>query len=140
MDISVMCILIINAKIWTTYLLFVKQCMHLVYQEIHLKPFLYMWTIMNVYFLGHLLLFDYNKEPEQRCMTDHRIKNNPLSSFENKQRSVSNISYMVFFPYFTIYGVIITGLYQAQDVLYRTLPNLYPELSVLTLYPISVNA
>ena len=21
----------------------------------------------------------YNKEPEQRCMTDHRIKNNPLS-------------------------------------------------------------
>ena len=28
----------------------------------------------------------YNKEPEQRCMTDHRIKNNPLSSFENKQR------------------------------------------------------
>jgi hypothetical protein len=38
----------------------------------------------------------YNKEPEQRCMTDHRIKNNPLSSFENKQRSVSNISYMVF--------------------------------------------
>jgi hypothetical protein len=35
-------------------------------------------------------------EPEQRCMTDHRIKNNPLSSFENKQRSVSNISYMVF--------------------------------------------
>jgi hypothetical protein len=34
----------------------------------------------------------YNKEPEQRCMTDHRIKNNPLSSFENKQRSFSNIS------------------------------------------------
>ena len=30
MDISVMCILIINAKIWTTYLLFVEQCMHLV--------------------------------------------------------------------------------------------------------------
>jgi hypothetical protein len=28
----------------------------------------------------------------------------------------------------------------AQDVLYRALPNLYPELSVLTLYPISVNA
>ena len=54
----------------------------------------------------------YNKEPEQRCMTDHRIKNNPLSSFENKQRSFSNISYMVFFTYFTIYGVIITGLYQ----------------------------
>ena len=42
----------------------------------------------------------YNKEPEQR------------SSFENKQRSFSNISYMVFFTYFTIYGVIITGLYQ----------------------------
>ena len=41
-----------------------------------------------------------------------RIKNNPLSSFENKQRSFSNISYMVFFTYFTIYGVIITGLYQ----------------------------
>ena len=39
----------------------------------------------------------YNKEPEQRSMTDHRIKNNPLSSFENKQRSFSNISYMVFF-------------------------------------------
>ena len=39
----------------------------------------------------------YNKEPEQRCMTDDRIKNNPLSSFENKQRSFSNISYMVFF-------------------------------------------
>ena len=54
----------------------------------------------------------YNKEPEQRFMTDHRIKNNPLSSFENKQRSFSNISYMVFFAYFTIYGVIITGLYQ----------------------------
>ena len=35
----------------------------------------------------------YNKEPEQRCMTDHRIKNNPLSSFEYKQRSFSNISY-----------------------------------------------
>jgi hypothetical protein len=34
----------------------------------------------------------YNKEPEQRCMTDHRIKNNPLSSFENKQRRFSNIS------------------------------------------------
>ena len=33
---------LINAKIWTTYLLFVEQCMHLVYQEIHLKPFLYM--------------------------------------------------------------------------------------------------
>ena len=47
-----------------------------------------------------------------RCMTGHRIKNNPLSSFENKQRSFSNISYMVFFTYFTIYGVIITGLYQ----------------------------
>jgi hypothetical protein len=43
----------------------------------------------------------YNKEPEQRCMTDQRIKNNPLSSFENKQRSFSNISYMVFFTYFT---------------------------------------
>ena len=42
-----------------------------------------------------------------RCKTDHRIKNNPLSSFENKQRSFSNISYMVFFTYFTIYGVII---------------------------------
>jgi hypothetical protein len=55
----------------------------------------------------------YNKEPEQHCMTDHRIKNNPLSSFENKQRSFSNISYMVFFTYLTIYGVIITGLYQA---------------------------
>ena len=54
----------------------------------------------------------YYKEPEQRCMTDLRIKNNPLSSFENKQRSFSNISYMVFFTYFTIYGVIITGLYQ----------------------------
>ena len=54
----------------------------------------------------------YNKEPGQRCMTDHRIKNNPLSSFENKQRSFSNISYMVFFIYFTIYEVIITGLYQ----------------------------
>jgi hypothetical protein len=53
-----------------------------------------------------------NKEPEQRCMTDNRIKNNPLSSFENKQRSFSNISYMVFFTHFTIYGVIITGLYQ----------------------------
>jgi hypothetical protein len=46
------------------------------------------------------------------CMTDHRIKNNPLSSVENKQRSFSNIRYMVFFTYFTIYGVIITGLYQ----------------------------
>jgi hypothetical protein len=45
-------------------------------------------------------------------MTDHRIKNNPLSSFENKQRSFSNISYMVFFTYFTISGFIITGLYQ----------------------------
>ena len=54
----------------------------------------------------------YNKEPEQCCMTDHRIKNNLLSSFENKQRSFSNISYMVFFIYFTIYGVIIIGLYQ----------------------------
>ena len=50
----------------------------------------------------------YYKEPEP----DHRIKNNPLSSFENKQRSFSNISYMVFFTYFSIYGVIITGLYQ----------------------------
>jgi hypothetical protein len=29
-----------------------------------------------------------------RCMAGHRIKNNPLSSFENKQRSFSNISYM----------------------------------------------
>jgi hypothetical protein len=38
-------ILIINARIWTTYLLFVEHCMHLVYQEIHLKSFLYMWTI-----------------------------------------------------------------------------------------------
>ena len=28
----------------------------------------------------------------------------------------------------------------AQDVFYRALPNLYPELYVLTLYPISVNA
>ena len=54
----------------------------------------------------------YNKEPEQRCMTDHRIKNNPLSSFENKQRIFSNISYMVLFTYFTIYGFIITDLYQ----------------------------
>ena len=54
----------------------------------------------------------YNKEPEQRCMTDHRIKKNPLSSFENKQRNFSNISYMVLFTYFTLYGVIITGLYQ----------------------------
>jgi hypothetical protein len=41
-----------------------------------------------------------------RCMTDHRIKSNPLSSFENKQRSFSNISYMVFFTYFTIYGAL----------------------------------
>ena len=54
----------------------------------------------------------YNKEPEQHSMTDHRIKNYPLSAFENKQRSFSNISYMVFFTYFTIYEVIITGLYQ----------------------------
>jgi hypothetical protein len=54
----------------------------------------------------------YNKEPEQRCMTDHRIENNLLSSFENRQRSFSDISYMGFFTYFTIYGVIITGLYQ----------------------------
>jgi hypothetical protein len=49
----------------------------------------------------------YNKEPEQRCMTDHRIKNNPLSSFENKQRRFSNINYMVFFTYFTIYGTTV---------------------------------
>ena len=28
----------------------------------------------------------------------------------------------------------------AQDVLYKALPKFYPELSVLTLYPISVNA
>ena len=28
----------------------------------------------------------------------------------------------------------------AQDVFYRALPNLYPELYVLTLNPISVNA
>jgi hypothetical protein len=48
----------------------------------------------------------YNKEPEKHCMTDHCIKNNPLSSFENKQRSFSNISYMLYI------GVIITGLYQ----------------------------
>jgi hypothetical protein len=47
----------------------------------------------------------YNKEPEQRCMTDHRITNN---------------SHKTFF--------------------YRALPNLYPELYVLTLYPASVNA
>jgi hypothetical protein len=39
----------------------------------------------------------YYKEPEQRCMTNHCIKNNPLSSFENKQRNFSNISYMVFY-------------------------------------------
>jgi hypothetical protein len=45
----------------------------------------------------------YNKEPEQRCMTDHSIKNNSLSSFENKQRSFSNISYMVFFTYFCVF-------------------------------------
>ena len=51
----------------------------------------------------------YNKEPEQRWS---RIKNNPFSSFENKPGSISNISYMVFFTYFTIYWVIITGLYQ----------------------------
>jgi len=37
-----------------------------------------------------------------RCMTDHRITNNPLSWFGNKQKSFSNISYMVFFTYFTI--------------------------------------
>jgi hypothetical protein len=37
-------------------------------------------------------------------MTGHRLKKNPLSSFENKQRSFLNISYMVFFTYFTIYG------------------------------------
>jgi hypothetical protein len=54
----------------------------------------------------------YYKEPEQRCMTDHRLKDNPLSSFENKQRRFSNISYIVLFTYFTIYGVSITGLYQ----------------------------
>ena len=30
----------------------------------------------------------YYKEPEQRCMTDHRIKNNPLSSLKiNKEAS-----------------------------------------------------
>ena len=28
----------------------------------------------------------------------------------------------------------------AQDVFYRALPNLYPELYVLILYPISVNS
>jgi hypothetical protein len=33
----------------------------------------------------------YNKEPEQRCMTDHRIKNNPLSLFENKHKEASQI-------------------------------------------------
>jgi hypothetical protein len=42
-------------------------------------------------------------------MTDHRLKDNPLSSFENKQRRFSNISYIVLFTYFTIYGVSITG-------------------------------
>jgi hypothetical protein len=52
----------------------------------------------------------YNKESElQRCMTDHRIKKNPLSSFENKQRSFSNISYIVFFTYFTIYALSRTS-------------------------------
>ena len=53
-----------------------------------------------------------------RCMTDHRIKNNSLSSFENKQRSFSNISYMVFFTYFTIYGVIITDLHGTKSQLW----------------------
>jgi hypothetical protein len=53
----------------------------------------------------------YNKEQEQHCMTDHRIENNPLSSFENKQRSFLNISYMVFFTYFTIYGVTTESLF-----------------------------
>jgi hypothetical protein len=38
-------------------------------------------------------------------MTDHRIKNNPLSSFENKQRSFSNISYMVYlYIFYNIWG------------------------------------
>ena len=48
----------------------------------------------------------YNKEPEQCCMTDHRIKNNPLSSFENKQRSFSNISYMhgILYIFYNIWG------------------------------------
>ena len=56
MDISVMCILIINAKIWTTYLLFVEQCMHLVSRY----PFKALSIHVNhneCVFLGHLLLF-----------------------------------------------------------------------------------
>ena len=63
------------------------------------------YTTKQQIFLGVFMEF-------MRCMTDHRIKHNPLSSFENKQRSFSDISYMVFFTYCTIYGVIITGLYQ----------------------------
>ena len=39
-------------------------------------------------------------------MTDHRMKINAFSSFENKQRSFSNISYMVFFTNLTINGFI----------------------------------
>jgi hypothetical protein len=63
----------------------------------NLYPELYVLTLYPISFSNYRSY--YNKEPEQCCMTDHRIKNNPLSSFENKQRSVSNISYMVFFPY-----------------------------------------
>jgi hypothetical protein len=52
-----------------------------------------------------------NRSYYNKGMPYHRIKNNPLSSFENKQ-SFSNISYMVLFTYVAIYGVIITALYQ----------------------------
>ena len=47
----------------------------------------------------------------QHCMTDRRI-NNPLSSFENKQRRFSNIKlYGILYIFYNIL-VIITGLYQ----------------------------
>ena len=88
-----MCILIINAKIWTTYLLFMEQCMHLVYQ--------------------------------------YSIKTLSIHVNHNECVFLRTSSFRV-----SRYQIVLS----AQDVFYRALPNLYPELYVLTLYPISVNA
>ena len=70
MDISVMCILIISAKIWNTYLLFVEQCMHLVYQEIHLKPFLYKWTIKIVVIIDIIV---YINKDENKSLISNKL-------------------------------------------------------------------
>jgi hypothetical protein len=67
MDIrSVMCILIINAKIWTSYLLFVEQCLYTRVKILFLLLQQIPSFISNALFLTKVCLLVYNRQSQQR--------------------------------------------------------------------------